>query len=68
MSSSDSPELDLDRDLPTTAADVEALHRLRGDRPISTEQYLRFLASLEPESPEALRTRPGPHGAPFSLD
>lgn len=68
MSSSDSPELDLDRDLPTTPADVEALHRLCEARPISTEQYLRFLACLEPESPEALRARPGPRGAPFTLD
>ena len=68
MSSSDSPELDLDRDLPTTAGDVEALYRLREGRPLSTEQYLRFLACLEPESPETSRARPGPRGAPFVLD
>jgi hypothetical protein len=48
--------------------DAEALHRLRDGRPLSTEQYLRFLSRLEPQSPETLRVRPGPRGAPFVLD
>lgn len=68
MSSSGSFDLDLDRDLPTTSADVEALRRACEPRAISTEQYLRFLACLEPETPQALRARPAPHGVPFVLD
>ncbi|HET7291006.1 MAG TPA: hypothetical protein VFM88_01150 [Vicinamibacteria bacterium] len=60
-------ELDLDRDLPTTAEDVEALHRLRRLPPMTADEYLRFLASFAPPSAEALRARPGPRGEPFTL-
>jgi hypothetical protein len=67
MSSSDSFELDLERGLPTTAADVEALRRLSQSQSVSTEQYLRFLACLTPATPAALRGRPGPQGPPFVL-
>lgn len=66
MSSGDSAEtLDLDRDLPTTPAEVAALRRVRRS-PVTLEDYLRFLAALEPP-PDALRRRPGPCGEPFSL-
>lgn len=59
--------LDLERDLPTTAADVEALRRHRPG-PMSWDEYLRFLASLPPLSSESLRARPGPRGdRPFEL-
>jgi hypothetical protein len=60
-------DFDLDRDLPTTAADVEALHRLSQPRPMTTDDYLRFLAAFAPPSAEALRRRPGPCGEPFTL-
>jgi hypothetical protein len=61
------PDFDLDRDLPTTAADVEALHRLSQSRPMATDDYLRFLASFAPPTAEALRQKPGPCGEPFTL-
>jgi hypothetical protein len=68
MSSSAHSELDLDRDLPTTSADVEALRRAREQHVVSTGQYLRFLALLAPRTNEASRARPGPRGIPFALD
>lgn len=68
MISKPEPELlDLERDLPTTAADVEALRRHRPG-PMDGHAYLRFLASLPPPSWKALRVRPGPRGErPFEL-
>ncbi len=60
-------DFDLERDLPTSPADVEALHQLREPRPMGTEEYLRFLASFVPPSAEALRERAGPRGEPFTL-
>ena len=62
-----SDSFDLDRDLPTTPEDVEALRRLavRGG---STEDYLRFLRALGDASPETLRKRRLPVGdPPFEL-
>ena len=61
------PDFDLDRDLPTAAADVEALHRLSQPRPMATDEYLRFLALLTPPCTEPLRQRVGPRGEPFTL-
>ncbi len=63
-----SEPLDLDRGLPTTPEDVAALHRLRRPPALSTEEFLRFLAQLEPPTWEALRSRKGPQGTePFRL-
>ncbi len=60
--------LDLDRGLPTTAADVAALRRLRQRPPVATRDLLRFLAGLRPPSWQELRSRRGPCGAePFRL-
>jgi hypothetical protein len=62
-----SDAFDLNRDLPTTAADVEALRRaqVRGG---STEEYLRFLLDLGHAETEQLRRRRLPRGdAPFLL-
>jgi hypothetical protein len=68
MTSSGSADpLDLARDLPTTAADVAALRRAATPQVMELEDYLRFLAGLEPPPVEALRRRPGPRGAPFRL-
>ncbi len=61
------PSFDLDRDLKTTAADVEALHRLRQTRPMATDDYLRFLSRFPSAGTDALRQRPGPRGEPFRL-
>ncbi len=58
--------LDLERDLPTTDADVVALRRLRYPK-LSAAEYLRFLRSLPPPNPQTLRDRPGPRGEPFVL-
>ena len=41
-----SEPLDLARDLPTTADDVEALRRVKTVRPLDLETYLRFLSQL----------------------
>jgi hypothetical protein len=58
-----SDSFDLDRDLPTTPEDVEAL-RLLAVRGGSTEDYLRFLRALGDASPETLRKRRLPIGDP----
>lgn len=39
----ESDRLDLERDLPTTAADVEALRRAREAQALPTDAYLLFL-------------------------
>jgi len=63
-----SEPLDLERGLPTSQGDVEALHRLRLSGPVPTLDFLRFLALLSPPSQEQLRARPVPRGAePFKL-
>jgi hypothetical protein len=69
MSGSSRPsDLDLERGLPTTPEDVEALRRARRRR-FGTEDYLRALARLPPLSPEALERRRRAGGAePFRLD
>jgi hypothetical protein len=65
----DRPEpLDLERDLPTTPADVAALRRARTkNRRLDFDAYLDFLAALNPADPAALHARKGPRGAPFRL-
>jgi hypothetical protein len=61
--------LDLARDLPTAAEDVDALRRARGMGVLDLEAYLRFLERLPIPTLEALRRRPGPRGArAFVLD
>ena len=62
-----SETLDLSRGLPTTPEDVAALRRLRRRAPISTQDFLRFLASLPAPTYAALRARKGPRGEPFRL-
>jgi hypothetical protein len=60
--------LDLERDLPTTPDDVAAQRRLKARQWPGSEQYLRFLASFDPVSPEELRRKEGPRGdSPFEL-
>jgi hypothetical protein len=68
MTSNDSAEcLRLDRDLPTTAADVAVLRRLRYGPALGVDEYVQALAALEPPSTDALRARRGPSGPPFDL-
>ena len=60
--------LDLDRDLPVTAADVEALRRLRADLPSWFElDWTQIVAIV---GPGALDRRPlaEDHWRPFSLE
>lgn len=66
-SSAGSEVLDLERDLPTTPADVAALRRARAAAPLDFAGYLRFLAAWPSPPTEALRSRRGPHGRPFEL-
>jgi hypothetical protein len=54
--------LNLDRDLPTTAADVAAQRRLRVGRSLTFEEYLEFLANFEPPPSDELRGKRGPRG------
>jgi hypothetical protein len=53
MSSKKMPDVDLERDLPLTVADFDALERARQLRPLPTADYLRWLtlmsATIEPE-------------------
>ena len=65
--SSKRSEFDLGR-IPTTAADVESLRRVRGTRQLTTEEYLRALRQLPPPPLEAQRTRKRARGGePFRL-
>lgn len=65
-SSRDSELLDLERGLPTTPADILALRRIKGSRRLSTEEYLRALASLPPRPRDRSRKRVF-GGEPFRL-
>lgn len=46
---------DLDRDLPTTAEDVQALRRAAGSHRLDFHGYLRFLAQLPEARSDARR-------------
>ncbi len=60
--------MDLERDLPTTPADVAALRRAAAQARGEPLDYLAFLRAFGEASPEALRARPGPGGGePFEL-
>jgi hypothetical protein len=68
MTSNERPEaIDLGRGLPTTAEDVEALHRARSEGVPDLDAFLRFLAQLPLLTYEQLRAKPGPRGEPFRL-
>lgn len=60
----DRQPLDLERDLPTTRRDVDALRRL-AHPPV--EDVLACLARLPQPSAEELARRRGPRGQPFEL-
>jgi hypothetical protein len=67
-SSSKHSELNLARGVPTTDEDVAALRQVRAARQLSTESYLRTLASLEQPPLEVLRARKRARGGePFRL-
>ena len=67
MSSNDRSEpLDLERGLPTTERDVEALRALRYPK-MTDAQYVRFLASLAAPDRAVLAAKRGPCGEAFSL-
>ena len=67
MSSNDHSEpLDLERGLPTTERDVEALRAMRHPR-MTDAQYQRFLASLGAPDHASLAAKRGPHGEAFTL-
>jgi hypothetical protein len=67
MNSNDRSEpLDLDRGLPTTERDVDALRALRQPR-MSDAEYVRFLAALAAPDRALLAAKRGPHGEAFSL-
>ena len=51
---------DLARDLPTTAADTDALRRAKTGSPLDLDSYLRFLAQLPNCTHDELRNRRGP--------
>lgn len=60
-------ELDLERDLPTTAEDIETQRRLRVEQRLSAREFKAFLEALGPRPHEELRARRGPRGEPFTL-
>jgi len=67
MNSNDRSEpLDLDRGLPTTERDVDALRALRYPK-MSDAQYVRFLAVLRAPDRASLAAKRGPRGEAFSL-
>lgn len=67
-SSSRHSDLNLAQGVPTTDEDVAALRQVRAARQLSTESYLRTLATLEPPPLEVLRARKRARGGePFRL-
>jgi hypothetical protein len=50
MSSKKTLDVDFERDMPLTAADLEALARSRNLRPLSTEAYLDWLTLMSATS------------------
>jgi hypothetical protein len=67
MTSNDRSELlDLERGLPTTAQDTEALRALRFPK-MTDDQYVRLLANLTQSNRSSLAAKRGPHGDAFSL-
>lgn len=46
MSSKKMPDVDFERDMPLTAADLEALARARNLRPLPTDAYLEWLTLM----------------------
>jgi hypothetical protein len=67
MNSNDRSELlDLERGLPTTGRDVDALRALRYPK-MSDAQYVRYLASLPPPDRALLASKRGPQGEVFFL-
>ena len=60
--------LDLDRDLPTSAADIAALRRAGRHRIQDLKAYFEFLARFRAASTQELSFRKGPAGPrPFEL-
>jgi hypothetical protein len=67
-SSEDSPDfIDLERGLPVTPEDVDALRKLRGRATLTFAEYLAFLSAQPSPSFEQLKARRGPRGEPFTL-
>ena len=67
MNSNDPSELlDLERGLPTTGRDVDALRALRYPK-MTDAQYVRFLAALAVPDRALLAAKRGPQGEVFSL-
>lgn len=55
MSSKKTLDVDFERDMPLTAADLEALERARQLRPLATDVYLDWLTLMSKESRPAPR-------------
>lgn len=67
MNSNDRSDLlDLERGLPTTERDVEALRALRYPK-MTDAEYVRFLAVLAVSDRASLAAKRGPQGEAFSL-
>lgn len=67
MNSNDRYEpLDLERGMPTSQRDVEALRASRYPK-MTDAQYLRFLATFAAPDRASLAAKRGPRGAAFSL-
>lgn len=65
--SDDDERLDLERGLPTTAADVAAQDRLRAPR-LTMAEFVVWLRSLPAPDPRSERMRSISTGEPFRLD
>ena len=66
MSSQKTLDLDLERDMPLTAADIEALARARQLRPLSTVAYLEWLTLMWRK--DTLRELNSDSDEPFTLE
>ena len=67
MSSPKTLDVDFERDMPLTDADIAALDRARYHAPLSTEAYLEWLSLMRAANPPRERELNSDADAPFEL-
>jgi hypothetical protein len=67
MSSPKNLDVDFERDMPLTEADIAALDRARQHAPLSTEAYLQWLSLMRATNPPRERELNSDTDPPFEL-
>jgi hypothetical protein len=67
MSSPKTRDVDFERDMPLTEADIAALERARQHPPLSTDAYLEWLSLMRAANPPRERVLNSADDPPFEL-